>query len=75
MVTNLTGRQLTRHARAPLNSRFFRGHAALPANADSHQITTLSNVRLSDQVMWLDWDQTVTGIASQPFRLGKGSGS
>ena len=22
-----------------------------------------------DQVMWLDWDQTVTGIASQPFRL------
>jgi hypothetical protein len=28
-----------------------------------------------DQVMWLDWDQTVTGIASQPFRLGKGSGS
>ena len=21
------------------------------------------------QVMWLDWDQTVTGIASQPFRL------
>ena len=22
-----------------------------------------------DQVMWLDWDQAVTGIASQPFRL------
>lgn len=22
-----------------------------------------------DQVMWLDWDKTVTGIASQPFRL------
>jgi hypothetical protein len=22
-----------------------------------------------DQVMWLDWDRTVTGIASQPFRL------
>jgi hypothetical protein len=22
-----------------------------------------------DQVMWLDWDQTVTGIASQSFRL------
>jgi hypothetical protein len=22
-----------------------------------------------DQVMWLDWNKTVTGIASQPFRL------
>ncbi len=22
-----------------------------------------------DQLMWLDWDQAVTGIASQPFRL------
>jgi hypothetical protein len=22
-----------------------------------------------DEVMWLDWDQAVTGIASQPFRL------
>jgi hypothetical protein len=22
-----------------------------------------------DQAMWLDWDQAVTGIASQPFRL------
>jgi hypothetical protein len=22
-----------------------------------------------DQVMWLDWDKTVTGVASQPFRL------
>lgn len=22
-----------------------------------------------DEVMWLDWDKTVTGIASQPFRL------
>jgi hypothetical protein len=22
-----------------------------------------------DQVMWLDWDQAVTGIVSQPFRL------
>jgi hypothetical protein len=25
--------------------------------------------RERDQVMWLDWNQAVTGIASQPFRL------
>jgi hypothetical protein len=25
--------------------------------------------RWSDEVMWLDWDQAVTAIVSQPFRL------
>jgi len=42
---------------------------------DGPENSGLGLVRSTGQVMWLDWDQTVTGIASQPFRLGKGSGS
>jgi len=69
MVTNLNGRQLTRRARAPLNSRFSRGHAASPANAESHQITTLSNVRLIARLLLADFASEVVAIAAQPFLL------
>ena len=69
MVTNLNGRQLTRRARAPPNSRFSRGHAASPANAESHQITTLSNVRLIARLLLADFASEVVAIAAQPFLL------